>query len=50
MTCEYCDTEPCICEPFDKLMADRKKNWTEEQKKKCYEDNLIEIEKMRVET
>ncbi len=44
--CPYCDTEPCLCNPLDKLIAGRKKNWNEKQIKKCYENNLKEIEKL----
>ena len=44
--CLYCDELNCICDSFDKLIAGRKKNWSEDQKKKCYEDNLKLIEKI----
>ena len=51
MKCPYCanEGEECICKSFDKLLAGRKRNWTAEQKKECYENNLKTIKKMSEE-
>ena len=49
LICPYCESEHCICEPFDKLISGRKRNFSDIMKQDYLKKNLEIVNKLSEE-